>query len=192
MRNIIIWVMSVLVMGTLCGCSCGKKGNPSSEISSISSTSSASLFTTTQASSKASEESTLLILRESKPSGQIVTEMAAAGWQSSLAQASDLGIFNEQSPVAIFTAKNENGSILLLSWFDSIPAAELAYNSLLPSDDNCLQKENGENYQQCLVILPESDGIWLFRQIGGCVFGGWATDVSQKDWLISVMDAFQS
>lgn len=189
MRNIIILFMSVLVMVTLCGCSCGKKENSSSQISSISS---ASLSTLTQDSSKTSENSTLLVLRDSKPSGQIVTEMAVAGWQSSSAQASDLGIFNEQSPVAIFTAKNENGSILLLSWFDSVHAAESAYDSLLPSDINCLHKENGENYQQCLVVLPGSEGIWLFRQIGGCVFGGWAADVSQKDWLVSVMDAFQS
>ena len=195
MRNTIILFISVLVMATLSGCSCGKKENTSSEISSISS---ASLSTTTQTSStsqvssKVSEESTLLILRDSKPSGQIVTEMAAAGWQSSLAQASELGIFNEQSPVAVFTAKNENGSVLLLSWFDSVSAAVQAYASLLPSDVNCLHKENGENYQQCLVVLPGSNGIWLFRQIGGCVFGGWAADINQKDWLVSVMDAFQS
>ncbi len=189
MRNIIILFISVLMIVTLFGCGCGKKENSSSEISSISS---ASLSTSTQTSSKLSEESTLLVLRDSKPSGQIVTEMAVAGWQSSLAQASELGIFNEQSPVAVFTAKNENGSVLLLSWFDSVQASELAYNSLLPSDTNCLHKENGGNYQQCLVVLPGNDGIWLFRQIGGCVFGGWAADITQKDWLISVLDAFQN
>ncbi len=83
------------------------------------------------------------MLRDSKPSDQIVNEMAVAGWQSSSAQASELGIFKDQSPVAIFTAKNNNGSILLLSWFDSIEAAQQAYDSLLPSDSNCLHKENG-------------------------------------------------
>ncbi len=51
---------------------------------------------------------------------------------------------------------------------------------------------NRENYQQCLVVLPDENGIWLFRQIGGCVFGGWSADPNQKDWLISVMDTFQS
>ncbi len=178
-------------MISLMGCGCGKKKETSilSEISSMASTASLS---TTQTSLETSEDSTLLVLRDSKPSDQIVTEMAAAGWQSRIAQSNELGIFEGQSPVAIFTAKNENGSILLLSWFDSINAAQRAYDSLLPSDSKCIHREDGENYQQCLVVLPGSEGIWLFRHIGGCVFGGWATDINQKDWLVSVMDAFQS
>ncbi len=130
-------------MLALSGCSCGKRKDLSSETSSSLASSTSFILTTSSISSQLSEESTFLVLRDSKPSDQIVNEMAVAGWQSSSAQASELGIFKDQSPVAIFTAKNNNGSILLLSWFDSIEAAQQAYDSLLPSDSNCLHKENG-------------------------------------------------
>lgn len=186
MKKAIFFLLSVLLISFSSGCGCGGKKGESSQTSSLS-------FTSASTASKASEsEPSLPVLRDSKPSDQIISEIASAGWQSRPTDPTTLGIFEGQSPVAVFTAKNENGATLLLSWFDSVNAAGRAYDSLLPSDPHFIKNEDGENFQQCLITLPNQEGIWLFRHIGGCVFGGWAHDAQQEAWLISVMDAFQS
>lgn len=184
MKKALFFLLSGFLIIFLNGCGCGKKED-SSKTSSLSSTS-------TFSTNKSKNEPQLPVLRDSKPSDQIISEIASAGWQSRPSDPSTLGIYEGLSPVAVFTAKNENGATLLLSWFDSVNAAGRAYDSLLPSDPNFIKNEDGENFQQCVVTLPNQEGIWLFRHIGGCVFGGWAADSQEEAWLISVMDAFQS
>lgn len=135
-------------------------------------------------------EAGLPTLRGSKLSEVIRSELSEAGWTIRDVSPTNLGIFQEAVPQALFAAKNEQGQLAFLSWFETVEQAETCYAKLIPNDST-VKEENGSNYQQAVITMPDSGGLWVFRQVGGNLFGAWSSDPAQEENLISLMDSYQ-
>lgn len=141
--------------------------------------------------SSLSSQSDLPSLKGSKLSEQIRSDLTSSGWTIRDVSPQNLGIFQTVQPTALFTARNGQNQLAFLSWFDTIEQAETCYQDLLP-DDSSVQEEKGANYSQAVVTMPDQGGLWVFRQVGGNVFGLWTLDAAQKDALVAVLDSFQA
>lgn len=169
--------MCILCFLTVFGCS---KNDPNASSAS-------SGETITSQSGQASD----IRLRSTQLSETIRSFLSSTGWIVKDTTAQNLGIFTDHEPAALFTARSDGGAVVFLSWFESEEAAKEAYATLLPNDESVMKIENGANFQQALVMLPDDNGIWLFRQVGGNVFGAWAGELASEENLNNLLNAFQ-
>lgn len=174
MKKAMIYVMACLFAASFFGCS-----SRSSKESSQS---------TTQ-SSQSSAVSELPSASQAKPADQLQQQLANQGWAVKEINAGELGLSDVPNIVYAFGAKNPDGMIMYGTWFLVEDDARKNFDTLVPDDASAV-REDGQNYQEAFITLPGTDGVWMIRQIGGCVFGLWAPEGISKPTMESTLNSF--
>ncbi len=175
MKKAMVFLAACLISASFFGCS--QNAGSSKESSSASSESS-------QTSSTSQ-----LPQAEAKPADQLQQQLANQGWAVKEINAGELGLSDVPNIVYAFGAKNPDGMMMYGTWFAIPEDAVKNFDTLVPDDDS-VSREDGQNYQEAFITLPGEDGVWMIRQIGGCVFGLWAPEGTSKPTMESTLNSF--
>lgn len=120
------------------------------------------------------------------------SKLTSEGWDVQNTSASSFHLWEQYKPDMLLLAENKQDQVFIGGKFPDAETALSAYESIVPlSDDSSLKNQDSDWYRQSLVTLPDSQGMWIFRQEGPYVLGGWIAEESQQTSMTNTFASLQ-
>lgn len=175
------WLMIALMATFITGCGCGPKSKNTP----------AAPNNDSQQTSAVEPASNTGTVKPTQAKEAIEVDLTTEGWQLKTINAGELGLSDRPNITQSFGGYNPSTEWLVYAlWFVEENDAISAFDNYVP-DEGTVENQDGKNYKQSLVTLDNGEGLWLFRQVGQCVFGLWAPYGTDTASMETVFDSFQ-